>query len=60
MYALMIPDRAPEPSGTRTDRTPSGPAPAAERKLPPPAAPGPPADWPKDVHLPDEGEEAEC
>lgn len=64
MPASTLPGTMPEPTGTQPDRIPSAPAPApapvAEGKPPPPAASGPPADWPKDVHLPDEGEEAEC
>lgn len=60
MSTPTLPGPMPEPSGTRPDHAPSAPAPAAEGKSPPPAASDPPADWPKDVHLPDEGEEPEC
>ena len=59
MYAPTRPGAGPEPSGIRPEGGLSGPAPAAAEAAPPPPASGEPAEWPKDVHLPREGEEEE-
>ena len=58
MFSLMQPDRRPVDEPRSRGPVPAPPAaPIGSSK---PSEAEAPADWPKDVHLPDEKEDDEC